>query len=111
MGFFPFHILHGAVLLELSSHVQFCSSVSKERLSAADLDRLIGMAWEDRTPFEAIEAQFGLKENEVRMLMRRHLKPDSFRRWRARVKGRSTKHARLRGFFTGRFRSASQRGS
>ena len=51
-----------------------------------DLDRLIGMAWEDRTPFEAIEVQFGLKENEVRALMRRHLKPGSFRRWRARVK-------------------------
>ena len=76
-----------------------------------DLDRLIGMAWEDRTPFEAIEAQFGLRENEVRALMRCHLKPGSFRRWRARVKGRSTKHARLRGFGTGRFRSASQRRS
>lgn len=76
-----------------------------------DLDRLIGMAWEDRTPFEAIEAQFGLRENEVRALMRRHLKPGSFRCWRARVKGRSTKHARLRGFGTGRFRSASQRRS
>ena len=76
-----------------------------------DLDRLIGMAWEDRTPFEAIELQFGLKENEVRALMRRHLKPGSFRRWRARVKGRATKHAKLRGFDTGRFRSASQRGS
>ena len=74
-------------------------------------DRLIGMAWEDRTPFEAIEVQFGLKENEVRALMRRHLKPGSFRRWRTRVKGRSTKHARLRGFSTGRFRSASQRRS
>ena len=80
-------------------------------LSPDDLDRLIGMAWEDRTPFEAIEAQFGLRENEVRALMRRHLKPGSFRRWRARVKGRSTKHARLRGFGTGRFRSASQRRS
>ena len=75
------------------------------------IDRIIEMAWEDRTPFEAIELQFGLKENEVRALMRRHLKPGSFRRWRARVKGRATKHARLRGFSTGRFRSASQRGS
>ena len=80
-------------------------------LSEDEVDRLIGMAWEDRTPFEAIEDQFGLKENQVRALMRRHLKPGSFRRWRARVKGRSTKHARLRGFSTGRFRSASQRRS
>lgn len=80
-------------------------------LSEDEVDRLIGMAWEDRTPFEAIEVQFGLKENQVRALMRRHLKPGSFRRWRARVKGRSTKHARMRGFSTGRFRSASQRRS
>ena len=91
----------------------FChqSTVHVPDLPDEDLDRLIGMAWEDRTPFEAIEAQFGLRENEVRVLMRRHLKPGSFRRWRARVKGRSTKHARLRGFGTGRFRSASQRRS
>ena len=80
-------------------------------LSEDEVDRLIGMAWEDRTPFEAIEDQFGLKENQVRALMRRHLKPGSFRRWRVRVKGRSTKHARLRGFSTGRFRSGSQRRS
>ena len=87
------------------------SPVDVNSLSEDEVDRLIGMAWEDRTPFEAIEVQFGLKENQVRALMRRHLKPGSFRRWRARVKGRSTKHARLRGFSTGRFRSASQRRS
>lgn len=54
------------------------------------------MAWEDRTPFEAIEQQFGLSEPEVIKLMRRCLKPRSFRLWRARVSGRSTKHASLR---------------
>ena len=86
-------------------------AVDINSLSENEVDRLIGMAWEDRTPFEAIEVQFGLKENQVRALMRRHLKPGSFRRWRARVKGRSTKHARMRGFSTGRFRSASQRRS
>ena len=86
-------------------------AVDVNSLSEDEVDRLIGMAWEDRTPFEAIEVQFGLKENQVRALMRRHLKPGSFRRWRARVKGRSTKHARMRGFSTGRFRSASQRRS
>ena len=84
--------------------------VTTPDLNPEELDRIIAMAWEDRTPFEAIEVQFGLKENEVRALMRRHLKWGSFRRWRARVKGRSTKHARLRGFDAGRFRSASQRG-
>ena len=83
--------------------------VTTPDLNPEELDRIIAMAWEDRTPFEAIEVQFGLKENEVRALMRRHLKWGSFRRWRARVKGRSTKHARLRGFDAGRFRSASQR--
>lgn len=86
-------------------------AVDVNSLSEDEVDRLIGMAWEDRTPFEAIEVQFGLKENQVSALMRRHLKPGSFRRWRARVKGRSTKHARMRGFSTGRFRSASQRRS
>ena len=86
-------------------------AVDVNSLSEDEVDRLIGMAWDDRTPFEAIEVQFGLKENQVRALMRRHLKPGSFRRWRARVKGRSTKHARMRGFSTGRFRSASQRRS
>ena len=86
-------------------------AVDVNSLSEDEVDRLIGMAWEDRTPFEAIEVQFGLKENEVRARMRRHLKPGSFRRWRARVKGRSTKHARMRGFSTGRFRIASQRRS
>ena len=52
------------------------------------------MAWEDRTPFEAIEFQFGLKENEVRKLMRREMKESSFKMWRRRVKGRKTKHTK-----------------
>ena len=59
---------------------------------AEDLDRVIQMAWEDRTPFEAIEWQFGLKENDVRSLMRRSLKRKSFEMWRKRVKGMGTKH-------------------
>ena len=61
-----------------------------------DLDRVIQMAWEDRTPFEAIEWQFGLKENDVRALMRRSLKRKSFEMWRKRVKGMGTKHAAKR---------------
>lgn len=52
------------------------------------------MAWEDRTPFEAIEFQFGLKENDVRKLMRSELKESSFKMWRKRVKGRKTKHTK-----------------
>ena len=54
------------------------------------------MAWEDRTTFEAIEAQFGLTESAVIDLMRRHMKPSSFRMWRKRMAGRVTKHAALR---------------
>jgi uncharacterized protein (TIGR03643 family) len=61
-------------------------------LSPRDIDRIIEMAWEDRTPFEAIEFQFGLAEKDVIELMRREMKPSSFRMWRKRVQGRNTKH-------------------
>lgn len=67
-----------------------------KRLSAADTSRVIEMAWEDRTPFEAIEALYGLDEAGVVRLMRRSLRPGSFRLWRARVSGRKTKHRALR---------------
>lgn len=58
--------------------------------------RIIEMAWEDRTPFEAIELQFGLSEPEVILFMRQKLKAGSFRLWRHRVSGRKTKHVKLR---------------
>ena len=60
--------------------------------SERDIDRIIEMAWEDRTSFDAIKAQFGLSEKEVIHLMRREMKPSSFRMWRKRVQGRKTKH-------------------
>lgn len=78
-------------------------------LSETDLNRIIEMAWEDRTPFDAILAQFGLKEQEVIALMRRNLKPASWRRWRARVQGRSTKHRALSAIDDQRFRCDRQR--
>ncbi|MGF1461045.1 MAG: TIGR03643 family protein [Leptolyngbyaceae cyanobacterium] len=84
---------------------------SLPELSSADRDRIIEMAWEDRTPFDAIELQFGLKEKDVITLMRREMKPSSFRMWRKRVTGRSTKHRQQRRFLAGRFRSANQKGS
>lgn len=65
-------------------------------LSPADISRIIEMAWEDRTPFEAIEILYGLGEPDVRVLMRSELKPSSFRMWRERVSGRKTKHLHLR---------------
>ena len=62
------------------------------KLSQENESRIIEMAWEDRTPFDAIEYQFGLKENDVRKIMRENLKRSSFELWRERVKGRKTKH-------------------
>jgi uncharacterized protein (TIGR03643 family) len=73
------------------------------------VDRIIEMAWEDRTPFDAIKAQFGLSEKEVIELMRRELKSSSWRLWRARVQGRSTKHQKLRNFEVGRHKCSRQR--
>lgn len=63
---------------------------------AGDHSRIIEMAWEDRTPFEAIERLYGLNEQAVIKLMRRELKAGSFRLWRARVNGRKSKHQALR---------------
>ena len=62
-------------------------------IPSEDLDRIIEMAWEDRTPFEAIEFQFGLSEPQVIALMRQQMKASSFKLWRKRVSGRKTKHA------------------
>ena len=63
-----------------------------KELTELDIDRIIEMAWEDRTTFDAILLQFGLKEQEVIDLMRKEMKASSFRMWRARVQGRKTKH-------------------
>ncbi len=73
------------------------------------IDRIIEMAWEDRTTFEAIHFQFGLKEQEVINLMRKEMKPSSFKMWRERVQGRKTKHEKLRSFEKGRFKCSRQK--
>ena len=78
-------------------------------LSNADIDRIIEMAWEDRTPFEAIEYQFGLQEKEVIALMRKEMKASSFRMWRKRTNGRNTKHAELRSDSVTRFKCSRQK--
>ena len=82
---------------------------SVEKLSATDTDRIIEMAWEDRTTFEAIELQFGLKQQGVIKLMRKELKASSFKLWRQRTKGRATKHEALRSDATDRFKSSMQK--
>ena len=79
------------------------------KLSDIAVDRIIEMAWEDRTTFDAIEFQFGLSEQEVINLMRSEMKLKSFKMWRKRVQGRKTKHSKLREFESGRFKCTRQR--
>lgn len=81
----------------------------KHDLDPIQIDRIIEMAWEDRTTFDAIQFQFGLKEQEVIELMRTHMKRSSFKMWRARVQGRKTKHEKKRDFTEGRFKCSRQR--
>ena len=77
-------------------------------LSQSDIDRIIEMAWEDRTTFDAIESEYGLKEQKVKELMRENLKTSSYRIWRKRVNGRKTKHLSKRDFTVGRHKSHDQ---
>ena len=80
-----------------------------KKLSVDAIDRIIEMAWEDRTPFDAISEQFHVSEKEVIDLMRNQLKPSSFRLWRQRVQGRQTKHLKKRESAIGRFKSTRQK--
>lgn len=79
-------------------------------LTVEEEDRVVEMAWEDRTPFDAIETQFGLTEAEVIKLMRRTMKLSSFKMWRARVQGRKTKHTKKSPEEMDTFKSRMQRG-
>lgn len=80
-------------------------------LDSEAIDRIVEMAWEDRTPFEAIALQYGLQEPQVIELMRQQMQESSFKMWRKRVSGRKTKHLKQRDFISGRFRSDNQKGS
>ena len=80
-----------------NTHPTQSPKASPAALPSGCISRIVEMAWEDRTAFEAIKAQFGLNEAAVIDLMRRHMKPSSFRMWRKRMAGRRTKHAALRG--------------
>ncbi len=81
----------------------------KHNLTERDVDRIIEMAWEDRTPFDAIFTQFGVKESEVIDLMRQEMKKSSWKMWRERVQGRKTKHMKQRNFDEGRFKCSRQK--
>lgn len=78
-------------------------------MDSIDKDRIIEMAWEDRTPFEAIKNQFGIDEDEVIKLMRNELKLSSFKLWRKRVDGRKTKHQKKYEVESDRFKCSLQR--
>lgn len=83
--------------------------VYMKELNQREIDRIVEMAWEDRTPFDAILNQFGVPESEVIKIMRREMKESSFRMWRKRVQGRSTKHSAKRDDSVRRFKSNNQR--
>lgn len=83
--------------------------MSEQLLTVKDIDRIIEMAWEDRTTFEAIELQFGLKEKDVIALMRKEMKASSFKMWRKRTNGRATKHEALKSLEVTRFKCKLQK--
>lgn len=83
--------------------------MQEKQFTEIEIDRIIEMAWEDRTPFEAITFQFGISEQETIEIMRREMKASSFRMWRERVQGRATKHAKLRVNGIDRFKCKLQR--
>ncbi len=81
----------------------------KSTLTLQEIDRIIQMAWEDRTPFDAIKMQFGISEAEVIALMKAEMRLQNWKKWRARVQGRATKHAARREEGVQRFKSKMQR--
>jgi uncharacterized protein (TIGR03643 family) len=97
---------------EISENIKILSHPDRSAegiFSESDKDRIIQMAWEDRTPFEAIEFQFGLKEKDVIDFMRSHSLSSSFRMWRKRMQSRKTKHGLLRDKTVNRFKCTRQR--
>ena len=82
--------------------------VKNKKFTLEEINRIIEMAWEDRTPFDAIKSQFNLSNDEVVKIMRNNLKEKSFNLWRKRVRGRKTKHSELRNFKIGRHHSYDQ---
>ena len=78
-------------------------------MTEQEIDRIIQMAWEDRTPFEAIKIQFGISESQVIKIMRNEMKKSSFKMWRERVSGRKTKHKNLRNEEVKRFHCTLQK--
>ena len=78
-------------------------------MKESEISRIIEMAWEDRTPFDAIYDAYGISEREVKVLMKSKLKLSSYKLWRKRVTGRRTKHTTRRNFIFGRHKSPNKR--
>jgi len=87
----------------------FIKPLNKNNLLEIEKDRIIEMAWEDRTPFDAIKIQFNLSEADVKALMKKELKFSSYIRWRERVENCKTKHSAKRVAGIDRFKSNLQR--
>ncbi|MBO6534917.1 MAG: TIGR03643 family protein [Balneolaceae bacterium] len=83
--------------------------IDKYNLGKYEIDRIVEMAWEDRTPFDAIEFQFGVSEQEVIRIMKDQMKLNNWKKWRSRVSGRKTKHRALRNEGVNRFKSSAQK--
>lgn len=91
------------------AYIETEEEIPKKELSINDIDRIIEMAWEDRTTFDAIKIQFGLSENEVKAVMKKHLKFSSYKLWRERASSCKTKHAKTRNPSINRFKCSLQR--
>lgn len=91
------------------AYMEVEDSIPKKVLSETEINRIIEMAWEDRTPFDAIKFQFNLNENEVKALMKSKLKFRSYKLWRERVHNCKTKHAKTRLNTINRFKCNLQR--
>jgi len=91
------------------AYMQVEPSEQEKKLPEEDINRVIEMAWEDRTPFDVIKIQFGLNESSVKTLMKNRLKFSSYKRWRKRVEVCKTKHAKTRINSINRFKCNLQR--
>ncbi len=91
------------------AYIKIENSADENKLSELDINRIIEMAWEDRTPFDAIKFQFGLGESDVKAMMKSELKFSSYKLWRTRVEACKTKHSKTRVETINRFKSKAQR--
>ena len=95
-----------AYAMEMEEHQ---NKILSQKLNPQQIDRIIEMAWEDRTPFDAIRQQFGVKEDEVKAIMKKNLRLKSYQNWRKRVEHCKTKHSKKRIQGINRFKCTRQK--